>query len=116
MITIKANNVTLPSPTAIKTSDEIIWSANTGRSSTGKMIGDVVAEKKTIDINWGVLTKAEYESIKSNLRSGFHPFKLSIDGDETTITSYRSALAGELLGTHGGVTYYKSVNVTIIQQ
>jgi len=116
MVTIKANNVLLPSPVDIGTSDEIIWSANTGRSSTGKMIGDVIAEKKTIEISWGVLTKDEFELLKANLKSGFYPFSITIDGEEETITSYRSAISGSLLGTYGGKTYYKSANVTIIQQ
>ena len=116
MISIKANNVTLPSPVEIKVGNEIIWSANTGRSSTGLMIGDVVAEKMTIEISWGVLSKSEYNTIKNNLQSGFHPFKLSIDGTDTTIQAYRGTLTGELLGTMGGVTYYKSAAVSIIQQ
>ena len=116
MVTIKANNVLLPSPDEVKTGDEIIWSANTGRSSTGLMIGDVVAEKMTIEISWGVLTRAQFLQIKSNLRSGFHPFELSIDRETVTIDSYRGTLTGEILGTHGGTTFYKSAAVSIIQQ
>lgn len=116
MIVIKANGVTLPSPDEISTSDEIIWSANTGRSSTGKMIGDVIAEKKTIAVKWGVLTKSQLNTIRSNLQSGFQSFTLSIDGADTTITAYRSTLNAEVLGTAGSVTYYKSAEVTIIQQ
>mgnify|MGYP000583136728 CR=1 FL=1 len=43
---IKANGVTLPSPVSISTTDEILWSSNTGRStSSGKMLGDVIAEE-----------------------------------------------------------------------
>ena len=116
MVVIKAGNVILPSPTEISTSSEIIWSANTGRSSTGKMIGDVVAEKETFQISWGVLTMSEYELIKNNLRSGFIPFTLLIDETATTVTSYRGTLSRQILGTFGGDTYVKDVNVTIIQQ
>lgn len=116
MITISANGVTLPSPTELTTGDEIIWSANTGRSTTGMMIGDVIAQKKTFNIKWGALTLVQYNTIRNNIRSGFHPFTLSIDGSNTTITSYRGTLTGELLGTFGNETYYKSANVSIIQQ
>ncbi len=115
-VTIKAGNVLLPSPVEISTGDEIIWSANTGRSSTGKMIGDVIAEKETITVSWGVLTMAEFNLIKTNLRSGFHPVTVTIDGVPSTITSYRGTLSRELLGTYGGVTYCKSAGVSIIQQ
>lgn len=113
---IKAGSVTLPSPVEISTTDEIIWSENTGRSTTGKMIGDVVAEKKTIHIQWGVLTKAQFDTIRTNLRSGFNSFSLILGGETIPITSYRSQLTGELLGGFGGETWYRSADVSIIQQ
>ena len=115
-VTIKANGVALPSPTEIETSDEIIWSANTGRSTTGLMVGDVVAEKKTLTIRWGVLTAAEFDGLRSTLGTGFRPFTLDLDGAAVTITAYRSALTGALLGTFGGVTFYRDAAVTIVQQ
>lgn len=113
---IKAGSVVLPSPVEISTTEEIIWSENTGRSTSGKMIGDVVAEKQTINIVWGVLTKAEYDLIKANLRSGFHDFSLIIGNETATITSYRSTLTAEILGGFSGKAYYKSANTSIIQQ
>ncbi len=116
MVSILANGVILPSPIEVTTTDEVIWSSNTGRSTTGKMIGDVVAQKQTFEIKWGVLTETEYQLIRSSIRSGFHPFTLNIDGTEATITSYRGNIVSSILGTHGGVTYRKDASVTIIQQ
>lgn len=115
-IVIKSGNVTLPSPEAITASGEVIWSSNTGRSSTGKMVGDVVAQKDTFDITWGVLTRSEYQTIKNNLTSGFFPFSIIEDGNTQTITAYRGTISREYLGVFGGVTYYNSVKVTVIQQ
>lgn len=46
MAILTANGVALPAPTVIKIDNEIIWSSNTGRTSSGAMAGDVVAEKK----------------------------------------------------------------------
>lgn len=115
-VTITANGAALPSPVEIGTGEEIIWSANTGRSTTGLMIGDVVAEKRTFSITWGVLTAAEYEVIRANIRSGFQAFTITADGTSTTITAYRGTISGTLLGTYGGVTYYKDVTTSIIQQ
>jgi hypothetical protein len=80
------------------------------------MIGDVIAEKMTFAIQWGVLTKAERDLIRSNLSSGFHPFSVVEDGTPTTIDAYRSTITFDTLGTHGGVTYYKNMQVSIIQQ
>ena len=114
--TISANGVLLPSPVEIGTSEEIIWSANTGRSTTGLMVGDVVAEKRTLNLRWGVLTAAEYDLIRTNLRSGFHPVILAVDGTAVTITAYRGAVTATMIGTYGGVTYYRDAAVSIIQQ
>lgn len=59
-LTIKCNGVILPTPTSLTTSDEIIWSSNTGRSTvSAKMLGDVIAEKKTFSIGWQWLTAKE---------------------------------------------------------
>ena len=115
-IVIKVGNTVLPSPDTISVSGEIIWSANTGRSPTGKMIGDVVAEKETFSITWGVLTKSEYNLIRNNLSAGFHPFTIVDDSESHTITQYRGTLTAEILGSFGGVTYYNQAQVSVIQQ
>lgn len=115
-ITIRGGGAVLPSPVSVTAGHEIIWSSNTGRSASGRMIGDVIAEKQTFAITWGVLTRAELETIQAALTSGFYPFSLVEDGTVTTITAYRGTLSAALLGSFGGVTYYKDVTVSVIQQ
>ena len=115
-VVIKSGSTTLPSPDKLTTSNEIIWSANTGRNTSGLMIGDVVAEKTTFTITWGVLTKAQRNLIRNSLQSGFHPFTIIEDGDSTTIDSYRSTITYDTIGTAGSTTYYKDMQVSIIQQ
>lgn len=117
-LTIKANNVVLPSPTEISTTDEIIWSSNTGRSTTsGKMLGDVIAEKQTFSIKWGILAKSEQKKIKNNLKSGFHPVYFIFDDETVALTSYRGTITSQHLGYIGdGIYYYKSVSCDIIEQ
>lgn len=114
---LKAGGVALPSPTKISSSDEIIWSSRTGRSAaSGKMIGDVIAEKKTVDIEWGVLTETEMSRIEHALTVGFFSFSLQ-DCGEITITVYRGTIKKEHLGYIGdGIYYYKSASVSVIQQ
>lgn len=118
MATLKASSQNLPEPTQISSSDEIIWSANTGRSSeTGKMIGDVIAEKKTVEIKWEFITETEASLIKSALQSGFFSFVLRDYGTTVTITVYRGTISKEHLGYIGdGNYYYKSLSVSVIQQ
>lgn len=116
MITITAGGTALPSPTEMTLSGEIVWSANTGRAASGLMIGDVIAEKQTVGLRWGVLTKAELALLREKLVSGFFPATLAIDGQSVDLTCYRGALTAELLGTFGGTTYYRSAAATLIEQ
>ena len=68
----------LPSPVSVKEAYELIWSENTGRAQSGanqaKMIGDVIAQKKTYSIQWGVISAADLSTITSKLTGGFFKF------------------------------------------
>lgn len=112
MSEITVNGVALASPVSISNSDEIIWSSGTGRSANGQMSGDVVANKKTIQISWGILTQDEYNAIR-NIPSGF--FNAVVLGQ--SIRAYRSTISGSCLGTFSdGVTYYNDVSTSFIEQ
>ena len=93
-----SGSTVLPSPVSISVNDQIIWSANTGRSASGSMIGDVVAEKKDVAIKWGILTEAELAAIKKIMVAGFFPISFHDDGIDLTITTYRGNLTKEVLG------------------
>lgn len=112
MSEITVNGVALASPVSISNSDEIIWSSGTGRSANGQMSGDVIANKKTIQISWGILTQDEYNAIR-NIPSGF--FNAVVQGQ--SIRAYRSTISGSCLGTFSdGVTYYNDVSTSFIEQ
>lgn len=120
---IVAAGTTLPAPVALSTTNELIWSANTGRSAdSGKMIGDVVARKETIEVEWAMLTKAQFDSIKSAISSNaFFTVTLRLHGSSsnvTSFTSYRSELSGSIHGVYGkaGTIYYGSAKCSFIQQ
>lgn len=117
MAILTANGVALPAPTVIKIDNEIIWSSNTGRVSSGNMTGDVVAEKKTITIEWGVLQESEMTKIRKNLIAGFFPFVFNGGGVNLSITSYRGTISEDHIGLLGdGIYWYKKATVKIIQK
>ena len=118
MAILTANGVALPAPTVIKIDNEIIWSSNTGRTSSGAMAGDVVAEKKTVTIEWGVLQESEMAKIRKNLIAGFFPFVFNVVGGASlSLTSYRGTINVEHFGILGdGIFWYKKATVKIIQQ
>jgi len=112
-----SGSVILPAPVSISVSDEIIWTADTGRTLSGYMTGDPVAEKKTVAVKWGVLTESEVVSIKNVMVAGFFPFSFHDDGIDITIEVYRGTMSKEQLGWIGdGIFYYKSVSVDIVER
>lgn len=118
-----ANSVVeLPSPDSLKTSFELIWSENTGRAQSGanqaKMIGDVVAEKRTFDIKWGVITHAQLQTINTYLKKGFFYFAVATTlagAKSVAVPFYRSEIQGEHMPI-GNDLYWKNVTVTVIEQ
>lgn len=118
MATLKCGSTVLPEPTELSSGDEIIWSSNAGRSAeSGKMLGDVVASKKTLEVKWAWLTEAQVATIKNSLVNGFFPITFRDNGATVTITVYRGTLQKEAAGYIGdGTYYYKSVSVSLIQQ
>ncbi len=114
---LKVGDVVLPAPDQLMIGDEIIWSSNTGRTADATMLGDILAEKKTLNIVWGILTEEQYLIIKNNLVAGFFPVTFHDDGLELTISSYRSTLSKEVIGRcDDGIFYYRSATCEIIQQ
>ena len=110
----------LPSPIGLGTTEELIWSANTGRSISASegavMMGDVIAQKKTFNITWGILTLEEYNSIVSLLQGGFNPFTLVLGTQVLTLTAYRGTITAELLGAPNGEVFYRNITCSLIQR
>lgn len=103
----------LPSPVSMSVGEEIIWSENTGRVSSGKAMGTAIAEKQTVSIGWGILTKSEIEKIESKMPKGF--IKLYVFGKLYEV--YRGTLTKEALGYIGdGKFYYRSASVDIVER
>lgn len=114
---ITVNGISLPDPISLAIDDEIIWSSNTGRTGDATMVGDVVAEKKTITLEWQFLQESEVLKIKNNLVAGFYPITFHDDGEDITIQTYRGTLNKEQLGRlSDGYFWYRSVKVKLIQQ
>lgn len=114
--------VELPSPVEVKPTMEIIWSENTGRAQSGanqaKMIGDVVAEKRTYAIKWGIISGTDFTTITGKMTAGFFYFALAdslASAKSSAVPFYRSEISYEVLPI-GATTYYKDVTVSVIEQ
>jgi len=117
MATLSVGAVNLPEPSKVTSTDEIIWSSNTGRSAdSGKMVGDVIAQKKTLDIEWTMVTEDELRVIRENLVPGFFQITFRDNDGAQTMTAYRSTIQKEHKGYVNGIYYYQSVSVSVTQQ
>ena len=112
-----SGSIVLPAPTSLIVNDELVWSSDTGRTLSATMMGDVIAEKKTVSIRWEYITEEDIKTIKDVLIRGFFPFSFHDDGIDITIESYRGTLSKEHLGNIGdGKYYYKLATVDVIQR
>lgn len=114
---LRAGGIVFPSPVSLTINDELIWSEETGRTLSGLMVGEIIAEKKNISIKWGFMTEEDMLLIRRNMASNFFPFTFHDDGIDMTIESYRGTLSKEVLGNLGdGYFWYRSVSVDVIQR
>lgn len=112
----------LPSPVSVKEAYELIWSENTGRAQSGanqaKMIGDVIAQKKTYSIQWGVISAADLSTITTKLTGGFFKFGMGTSlaaAQAAAVTVYRGTITSNVMPI-GNTIYYKDVSCDLIEQ
>lgn len=114
------NNVKMPTPAleGVTLKYEPIWSANTGRTSSGKMVGTVVATKTTLSIKWAALSYADAAKIVSALKgTSFVPVRFTdLSGATKTLTMYGSAPSITQYSWATKAQWVKNVSVELIEQ
>lgn len=113
--------VQLPSPTQISEGNTKVWSENTGRAVTAKMIGDIKALKNKITITWEVLPLEKVNILKQCFNDIDNPFKeFRIDWSDgenyCTFQHYSGDLSLEFLGCPNDVPTWRTVTVDVIEQ
>lgn len=95
-----------------------IWSSNTGRSATGKMLGDVVATKYTVTMQWNSMSESNVKNLSKAVRSKpfFHVTFIDERGSVKTENFYSADLTYTLKRVENGKAIYNSVSVELIQQ
>lgn len=110
----------MPTPITINFTNNKLWSANTGRTANGKMVGDIIGIKKSISIVWQGLTPSDVAGINifiSNAMKSF--FKVKILDEtftENTYTVYASDSTYEILGWDKNRRLVKNLAVDLIEQ
>ena len=114
------NGIAMPDPAleGVTIATEKVWSANTGRTASGTMVGSVIARKTTIKIKWPVLTRAQAALIEQAVNAAdFVPVSyLDMGGNRVTKTVYFSTPTYTLYSWANGLELVKNVSVEGIEQ
>ena len=116
------NDVKMPDPAleGVTVSREKIWSSNTGRTTSGKMVGTVVAVKTTLKIKWPVLTPAQVATIEGAVSDPDNPFVpvkyIDATGETVTRTMYFGTPSYTVYSWANGMQYIKYASVDGIEQ
>lgn len=112
--------VAAPKQGGISVTDETIWASNTGRSSTGKMIGDIVAWKTTIAVTWPPLSFSESKKLRDAIKGAGAFFKIKYyDFSASSMvekTVYAVNVPRVLYSIAAGQQRHTDITVTFIEQ
>ena len=80
----------MPPPSEVNFTNNKIWSQNTGRTASGKMVGDIIGIKKTISLRWFDLSPDEIKLINGYISSVANSFfTITILNEEFEQKSYK---------------------------
>lgn len=120
---IKGTKVKEPAKGGVQITDEPVWGENTARDvNTGKMMGDIKAWKKTVQITWGPMTFSEVNQILDLIKvTGSSPFYNIKYNDtsatnETEITVYSGNLQRTVESISSAYRRQTGVTITFIEQ
>ncbi|MCD7920409.1 MAG: hypothetical protein LUG45_10195 [Clostridiales bacterium] len=118
-LTIGGVKMPTPALEGLTITREKIWSSDTGRTASGKMVGTIVAIKTKVAIKWPVLTMDEVETIEGAVSSSA-PFVTMTYTDMTGATSTKTVYFGTpsytVYSYADGTQYVKDVTVDGIEQ
>ncbi len=101
-----------PAFRGVTESIEKIWSSNTGRVSTGKMTGDLVAIKKKLVIKYPPLTDTERQKLENAVADAF--FSVTYKGRKYTM--YADSPVLNLYSMAAGLPRYEGASLTLVEQ
>lgn len=116
------DGVKMPTPSieGVTFAREKIWSADTGRTATGTMVGTIVAIKTTISIAWPPLSMQEVETIESVVSNADKPFipmtYTDMTGKTVTKTVYFGTPTYTVYSWASGRQYIVGVGVNGIEK
>ena len=120
MLKINGTRVAEPAQGGVQITDEPIWAPNTGRATDGGMVGDIVAWKTTVAVNWPPLTFAQSQAIVNAIKNAGPFFQIEYRdfsaSTAVTKTVYASNLPRTIYSLATAYQRHTGVSVTFIEQ
>ena len=113
---LKIAGVSVKAPTDLKIGRFDL--TKSGRTASGKMVMEIIATKRRVDVVWKMLKDSELQQILDLITANKPFFSLEYPdaGDAQTMTCYSGDITTSLWHTIGGVRYWEEVSVPFIEQ
>lgn len=89
-----------------------------GRTASGKMVMEVIATKRRVDVVWKMIKDSELQTIIDTITANKPFFSLTYPdaGGTKTMTCYAGDITTSLWHTVNGVRYWQEVSIPFIEQ
>ncbi len=113
---LKIAGTTVKAPTELKIGRFDL--TKSGRTASGKMVMELIATKKRVDITWKMLPDSDLKKIIDTITDNKPFFSLEYPdaGGTQTMTCYAGDIVTSLWHTKNGVRYWEEVSIGFIEQ
>jgi len=113
---LKIAGITVKAPTELKVGRFDL--SKSGRTASGKMVMDIIATKRRVDVVWKMVPDSELQTIIDTITANKPFFALEYPdaGGQKTMTCYAGDIITSLWHTKNGVRYWEDVSIGFIEQ
>jgi hypothetical protein len=113
---LKIAGITVKTPTELKIGRFDL--SKSSRTASGKMVMDIIATKRRVDVVWKMLKDSELQQILDLIAANKPFFTLTYPdaGGSATMTCYAGDINTSLWHTKNGVRYWEEVSLAFIEQ
>ena len=113
---LKIAGITVKAPTELKVGRFDL--SKSSRTASGKMVMELIATKRRVDVIWKMLEDSELQQILDLITANKPFFTLTYPdaGGSATMTCYAGDINTSLWHTKNGVRYWEEVSIPFIEQ
>ena len=113
---LKIAGITVKAPTELKVGRFDL--SKSGRTASGKMMMEIIATKRRVDVVWKMLKDSELQQILDLITANKPFFTLEYPdaGGTKTMTCYAGDIVTSLWHTKNGIRYWEEVSIPFIEQ